>query len=217
MAARTAKFLNREEGLLFRITHISNVPWILDHGLHCPNSPTQDPGFRAIGNPDLIGKRRQRVVPAGPGGTLNDYVPFYFTPYSPMLYNLKTGYGGVARVPMAQIVILVTSVPRLVESGLPFVLTDRHAYLSTAVFSPDASGLDQVDWGILQAKDFTRSDDDPGRIERYQAEGLVHGCVSFGVLRGLACHGDAQQALVQDELTRRQLPLPVAVKPDWYF
>ena len=31
--------LTSEKGLIFRITHIANVPWILDHGLHCPDSP----------------------------------------------------------------------------------------------------------------------------------------------------------------------------------
>ena len=47
-----------------------------------------------IGNPDLIDKRTHRIVPAPPGGTLSDYVPFYFTLYSPMLYNIKTGMEG---------------------------------------------------------------------------------------------------------------------------
>jgi len=31
--------LNPERALIFRIVHVANVPWILDHGLHCKNSP----------------------------------------------------------------------------------------------------------------------------------------------------------------------------------
>lgn len=27
-----------EKALIFRIMHIANVPWALDHGLHCRNS-----------------------------------------------------------------------------------------------------------------------------------------------------------------------------------
>ena len=46
--------LNPEKALIFRITHIANVPWLLDHGLHCRNSAEFDPDFRNIGNPDLI-------------------------------------------------------------------------------------------------------------------------------------------------------------------
>jgi hypothetical protein len=48
--------------LAYRITHIENVPWLLDNGLHCESSSVRDPQFRAIGNPDLIDKRRRRQV-----------------------------------------------------------------------------------------------------------------------------------------------------------
>ena len=41
-------------------------------------------------------------------GTLNDYVPFYFTPFSIMMYNIKTGYGGIKHVPNEKIAILVS-------------------------------------------------------------------------------------------------------------
>jgi hypothetical protein len=66
--------LTPEKGLIFRITHIDNVSWILDHGVHCRNSQVRDPSFRDIGNPDLIAKRARRVVPLGPQGTLSDYI-----------------------------------------------------------------------------------------------------------------------------------------------
>jgi len=64
--------LNPEKALIFRIIHAQNVPWVMDHGLHCRNSEIQDPDFRTIGNPDLIDKRDQRIVPVPPGGTLSD-------------------------------------------------------------------------------------------------------------------------------------------------
>jgi len=89
--------LTPELGLLFRITHVANLPWLLVNGLHCANGPVQDPNFVAIGNPDLIDKRTKRPVPIAPKGTLADYVPFYFTPKSPMLFNIKTGYNGIAK------------------------------------------------------------------------------------------------------------------------
>ena len=85
--------LTQEKGLIFRITHRDNVPWILDNGMHAGNGEKFDPNYRNIGNVDLIDKRSRRVVAVPPGGTLCDYVPFYFTPYSIMMYNIKTGYG----------------------------------------------------------------------------------------------------------------------------
>ncbi len=129
--------LSPENGLIFRITHIANVPWILDHGLHCRNTAERDPNYVEIGNLELIEKRTSRHVPIAPGGVLSDYIPFYFTPHSPMLYNIKTGYQGLAKRPMSDIVIVISSLPSLVRMGIPFVFTDRHAYLQMASFFSD--------------------------------------------------------------------------------
>ena len=90
-----ANNLTAEKALIFRITHIGNVPWILRHGLRCKNSEVQDPNFVRIGNLELIQRRTARNIPVLPGGTLSDYIPFYFTPFSMMMYNIKTGYGGI--------------------------------------------------------------------------------------------------------------------------
>ena len=127
--------LNPERALIFRIVHVSNVPWILEHGdLHCPSSAEQDPNYVNIGNAELIAKRSRRIVPIPPGGTLSDYVPFYFTPFSIMMYNIKTGYGGITRRENRDIAILVSSVHRLTELCLPFVFTNQHAYPADTEF-----------------------------------------------------------------------------------
>ncbi len=64
-----------------------------------------------------------------PGGTLSDYIPFYFTPFSMMMYNIKTGYGSVRQFPNSEIVIMVSSLRGLAEGGVSAVFSDRHAYL----------------------------------------------------------------------------------------
>jgi hypothetical protein len=179
--------LNPEKALIFRITHIANVPWLLDHGLHCRNSVEFDPNFRNIGNPDLISRRHQRTVPAAPGGTLSDYVPFYFTPYSIMLFNIKTGYGGVPKQPNHQIVILVSSLRRVAELGIQFVFTNQHAYPVTAEYFNNLDDLGRVDWPLLQARDFRHDPEDPGKKERYQAEALVHRHLPVAGLLGIGC------------------------------
>lgn len=206
-----------DKAFIFRITHIANVPWILDHGLHCRSSETRDPNYREIGNPDLIDKRARRIVPIPPGGMLSDYVPFYFTPLSPMLLNIKTGYNGMRQTPMPEIAMFVASVRNLAELNVPFVLTDRHAYLQAAEYSNDLRGLERIDWKILQTRDFKRADTDPGKIERYQAEALVHQYVPLDALAGLVCHGADQRTELEAELSRRDLSLKVTIRPDWYF
>ena len=208
--------LTPEKGLIFRITHIDNVPWLLDHGLHCPTSDLRDPGFRRIGNLDLIARRAHRVVPIPPGGTLEDYVPFYFTPCTPMLYNIKTGCQGVEQLPMRDIVVLVSSLRRVAERGLEFVFTDRHAYLQTAEFSRDLAKLTALDWQSWKTRDFRRRPDDPSKMERYQAEALIHRRLPLDSLAGLACYGSAQQASVEAEIARRGLEMRVVTRPEWY-
>ncbi|MCC6848729.1 MAG: DUF4433 domain-containing protein [Deltaproteobacteria bacterium] len=211
--------LTPEKARIFRITHVANVPWILQNGVHCRNSNVRDPAFREIGNPDLIAKRTRRVVPIAPHGTLSDYVPFYFTPRSPMLFNIKTGYNGVPQTPMSEIVVLVSSLLRLRELSVGFVFTDRHAYLQMATdsFSSDLADLRKIDWGILQASDFRRDPDDPAKIERYQAEALVHQRVPVEALTGLACYSKERREELEAELTRQPVSLQVVVRPSWYF
>src|SRR5580658_8680696 len=126
----TLPFLNPDEALIFRITHRNNLPWILDNGLHSPSSGRLDPNFRKIGDLDLINKRARHPVPAGPKGTLGEYIPFYFTPFSIMMYKINTGHGGIQQVPNEDLVILVSSLSELAVHNVPFVFTDRHAYLA---------------------------------------------------------------------------------------
>jgi hypothetical protein len=211
--------LTPKKALIFRITHIENVPWILANGLHCRNSKKVDPNYRDIGNPDLIAKRASRTVPIPPGGTLSDYIPFYFTPYSPMLLNIKTGHNGMKQTPMRDIVVLASSLHTLKEQGIGFVFTDRHAYLRTAddAFSSDLDDLKRIDWKILQARDFKRDPNDPGKFERYQAEALVHRRMPIAALAGIVCHGATQEAQLQKLVQNANLELKVAARPGWYF
>jgi hypothetical protein len=209
--------LKPENGLIFRITHIANVPWTLDHGLHCRNSAERDPDYEEIGNPELIQRRILRPVPIPPGGVLSDYIPFYFTPYSPMLYNIKTGYQGIIRRLMSEIVIMVSALPALAAEKIPFVFTDRHAYLQTASFFSDLAQLDRLPWDLLQKRDFKKDPYDPGKFERYQAEALVHRRLPVTALSRIICYGDAQKTALLAEIDKRRQTLQVVAKPNCYF
>lgn len=211
------KDLTPEKALIFRITHISNVPWILEHGLHCRNSPQSDPNFRAIGNVDLIAKRNHRVVPIEPGGTLSDYVPFYFTPYSIMLLNIKTGYAGVPQVPNGEIALLVSSLRRVAELGYSFVFTNQHAYPAAAEYFASLKDIDRVDWPLLQSRDFRHDPDDPGKKERYQAEALVYRHLPAEGLLGVGCAVESARQWLQNEVKKRSMKVPAVLRPGWYF
>ena len=165
------KLIGPERARIFRIVHRNNLPWILETVLHCRSSNKHDPNFVSIGNPDLIHDRQFVRVPIPPGGTLRDYVPFYFTPYSVMLYNIHTGHRGIPQRANDEIAILVSSLPRLSEDEIRFVFTDRHARLATAEFFDDMDDLDRRDMeDTRKSLYFKRDNNDLGKMERYQAE-----------------------------------------------
>ena len=208
--------LNPEKALIWRIVHRDNLPWILDNGLHCATSEAQAPEYVNIGNVDLIDKRRSRQVPISPEGVLADYVPFYFTPFSVMMQNIHSGWS-VQQRSNDEIVILVSSLYRVKELGLPFVFTNAHAYPSWTNYYSDLANLDQIDWSILQRRDFKRDPDDPRKMERYQAEALIHHHLPITGLLGIMCHTDAMKVRIEADVAARGLTLPVHARPKWYF
>ena len=209
--------LTPEKALVFRATHRLNLPWALENGLHSRNSTLQDPNFIAIGNPEIIDRRRRWGVPIAPGGKLADYVPFYFTPYSPMLLNIRTGYGDIQQRPNDEIVILISSLIKLEELGVRYVFTDRHAVLAAASFFNDRADLRHVDYALLQQRDFKRDDNDPGKFERYQAEALAYQHVPMEALIGIACYTEGVRQEVEAATSSAGVDLRVVHRPDWYF
>ncbi len=179
--------LNPEKALIWRIVHRDNLPWILDNGLHCGNSDVQAPNWVSIGNPDLTEKRATHPVPRPPGGFLNDYVPFYFTPFSVMMKNIHSGRGVKQRA-NEDIAILVSSMHLIDQQGLPYLFTDCHAYYQWANFYDDLADLDKIDWLLLQQRNFKRNPDDLAQFERYQAEALIHQFMPISGLLGIVCY-----------------------------
>ncbi len=209
--------LNPAKALIFRIMHRNNVSWMLDHGVHCRNSNQLDPNYVNIGNAELIEKRHRHPVRHAIGGTLGDYVPFYFTPFSPMMYNIKTGWNGIGQRRNDEIVILVSSLHRVRELRLPFLFTDMHAYLMAASFYSDLADLDKIDWDILQRRDFQKDLNDLGKVERYQAEALIREAMPLEGLLGIVCYNTDVESQLRVETTKRGLAPMIRVQPNWYF
>jgi hypothetical protein len=212
---RMSKDLTPDKALIFRIVHRDNFPALLREGCHC-RTLAKGKAYVDIGNQELIAKRMSREIPCGPGGTLADYVPFYFTPYTPMLYNIKTGYNGITKRPIGEIIILVSSLHKVKGAKIPFVFSDRHAYLKTALFSDNLADLkERIIWPTLQARHFRK--DDLDRFEKYQAEALVHKHVPVSVLTGVVCYNDSVRAALQAEADARGVELKIIAQPRWYL
>ena len=94
---------------LYRIIHIDNLAHILHNGIHTGGSLDFDPNYKNIGDPSLINHRKNIIAQDPPGGSLSDYIPFYFGPRSPMLYQIAKGYEDIPKHPQENIVYLITS------------------------------------------------------------------------------------------------------------
>ena len=87
--------------------------------------------------------------------------------------------------------LLVSSIPQLINLGIDYVFTDGHAFMAMTNFYNDPSKLDAIDWDVLQRRDFKRDDNYPRKLERYQAETLVHLNLPVKALIGVVCYDPA--------------------------
>ena len=135
-----------------------------------------------------------------------------------MAYNIHTGRN-VAKRANSEIIILVTSLVKLKKDGVSFLFTDRHASASVppAKFSHDLKDLDRIDWKILQARDFSRDNDDLDKTSRYQAETLVHKHMPISSLLSVACCDDDQREQVEKLAKKHGASLKFVTKRGWYF
>ncbi len=217
MAPNLNHSLNPDKALIFRITHRANVPWLLAHGLYCRTAHQQDPNFVTIGNRDLIASRNDRAIDGPHGGTLSDYIPFYFTPFSPMLLNVVTGRG-VPKQPKEDIVVLVSSLPKVQQHKIPFVFTDRHASLVEARFSNQLENLAEfVPWDLLRARDFSGNPEVPDKMVRYMAEALVYHYMPSSALLGLGTYTDNVRSDIEAQAASLGVQLTVLTRPNWFF
>jgi hypothetical protein len=97
------------------------------------------------------------------------------------------------------------------------LFTNAHAYLDWTNYYSDMSQLSEIDWGILQRRDFKRDPDDPRKMERYQAEALIHRHLPIQGILGMVCYTEALQQSIEQEIQARNLSLRVYARMGWYF
>ena len=203
---------------VYRLVHHRNIPHILHHGLCHRGHPDFDPQYLNIGNTDIIIKRVAEPVGLQGYGDLGEYVPFYFSGKTPMLYNIKTGYG-VPQLPQRDLVYIVCSFDRLVGSGLQYVYTDGNAKIRISKRFTDPKDVDKLHWDAIGTGDFRTGLHGPDRTRVMHAEFLVHHHVPVDQIVALIAL-DAERAAEMQALVQGQgLPIKVVVddKRKWFF
>jgi len=145
---------------LFRMTHIENIPHIIQKGITHLTSVNANPNFIPIGDSSLITTRNNFIL--SNGRRLGEYIPFYFGVRTPMLYVVQNGFNMVTPTPAEKIVYCITSVQKILDLQLDFVFTDGHAVdsFTTLYVANEINNIENIiDWNAIRAK-YWRDDKD---------------------------------------------------------
>ena len=151
-------------------------------------------------------------------GNIGEYIPFYFTPRSIMLYNIVTGYWApvVPKLEREEILIIRSEIG-ILSRNPRFFFTDGQANAAYSNHYTDLRDLDQIDWESIQQSNFLKSDLDTDRPRRYQAEFLVHSHVPLKSIESFLVYNEHAEALVNAHLKSAGLNIAVTVAPICFF
>ena len=158
---------------LFRMTHIGNIPHILEYGITHISSANSNKNYIPIGDPNLISNRNTFLMPNGK--TLGQFIPFYFGVRMPMLYVIQHGYNGVSTTKAEEIVYCISNVQQVISHNLPYVFTNGHAVDGFTTFYNESDVnqiLSVIDSKAIKAK-YWIVDNDLDLKRRKEAEFLV--------------------------------------------
>ena len=211
-------FVNRgPDTKIFRITHYRNLALTLRNGIFCKNSENCDPDYIDIGHLQLINDRGTKRVSISPFGVLNDYVPFYFAPRSPMLYSISKGHVANFNGNQSDIVYLVSNINEIINADRPFIFTDAHAYIMFANEYNDIQHLDKVDWTVMNSRFWNRTVDDPDRMSKRMAEFLVYHFVPVNCILEVVVFNQEKLDYVNQILSVLNLTIQSRICKAWYY
>ncbi|MDA0813780.1 MAG: DUF4433 domain-containing protein [Verrucomicrobia bacterium] len=204
---------------IYRITHIDNLPSIIARGGEfSPNQmAAQALEKKSISHDTIMDRRQQTPVPCGAGGTVADYVPFYFGPCSPMLFAIHKGNVANCDARQEDIVYLVSAAEPIAESACSFVFTNGHAIMAWTRFFTDLTDLKEVDLPLMKERYWSDTPEDPNRKWRRQAEFLVRDHFPWTGVGAIATFDKAAETRVEMLISEAQHQPQIAVKRNWYF
>lgn len=185
---------------LYRITHIDNIPHILENGITHKNSTNKNVDFKNIGNVSLIETRNNKTILVDNGVfdssnaisiVLSEYTPFYFGVRMPMLYVAQHGGNFVKKAtPPEKIVYIACSLNSIISSGHTYYFTNGHALDNLTTFY-DKSKIEElveiIDWTAIKSR-YWSGDENLNLKRKKQAEFLISGDISSKHIIGIGCY-----------------------------
>jgi len=206
---------------IHHITHYTNLISIINESrLYCGNElHTHGVITTNIGHSSLKQRRGQHPVSVPSGGTLNDYVPFFFTTRPPMLIAIEKGSVADYRGTQREIIYLVTSIEKILESDCIWCFTDGHAVEAITSYFDNLDYLSKIDWEVIAAWDYRPTSGDPDRERKKQAEFLVKGYVPWDCIESIIVKDDKMLDCVHEIIKSSNSPHrpTININRNWYY
>jgi hypothetical protein len=205
---------------LYRMTHIENIPHILQYGITHKASPNANPSYKEIGDSSLIATRAARQLAVNNGNinqeaatiTLGDYIPFYFGIRMPMLYVIQHGFNFAPEPtsPTDIIYLVLHLLTAIEEQTSPYYYTDGHPTDNlTAIYDNDniAELPARIDWNSITAS-FWGGENQLDTKRKKQAEFLMKDDIPAGLIHAFMCHDEeAKERLVQMGISEQKIKI----------
>jgi hypothetical protein len=207
---------------LFHITHVDNLPSILQAGCLWSDAKRIDLGFdcEVVGMSSIKARRLQELpVKSHPGTKVGEYVPFYFCSRSVMLYILHMGnhpdlsyHGGQAPV-LHLMADLKATVAWAEAHGCRWSFSSSNAGAYYTSFYADLGDLEKVNWGAVEATDFRRPEIRDGK----QAEFLLYERFPWELVEEIGVFDLSTAEKVRAAIRSASHRPAVRVERAWYF
>lgn len=199
---------------LYRMTHIENIPHILQNGITHIDSPNSNSQYVSIGDISLISNRDKFKLPNGK--KLGTYIPFYFGTRMPMLFVIQKGFNNVQKTASEDIIYCITNVQRVIDHEVDFIFSDGHGVDELTDFYTKERITDIyeiLDKSAIDAK-YWKNETDLDLKRRKEAEFLIDGDLPVTALLGFAVYNShAKQKLIGLGIEENK----VVIRPNYYF
>jgi hypothetical protein len=206
---------------IYRIIPIQNLEHDLQNGLFSKKNCIISPTYKRIGSKEVISRRDTVIVKCYPDTVVNDYVPFYFSTRTPMLYNIITG-NGVPAFPQKEIIYLCCKVIDLAKDQFQWCYTDGNAAMRITNFFTDLEGIEtNIDWHSIKTTDFrtNNADGDVDRIRKKHSEFLIKDYVPSSLIKSIVVLNEVKKKEVEAILIKLKLRINVIINTNnnYYF
>ena len=206
---------------IFRFIHVENLDTLMRRdALHAPNHVLSDGlPYRFCHDPEVQGARAAVTITVGPGGTIHDYVPFYFGYLSPMMFKLKTGRVAGYDEGQEPLIYLVSTAQAVADAGVGFAFSDGHGLAFITGWFDRLERLEAVDWGMVYQQYWSDNLNDMDRQRRKQAEFLVYQSCPWSLIQEIVVINTAMRERVEAiqaafHVSKRKM---VKVERRWYY